>query len=151
MNYGFQICAALLRLISPRLIRNAFSFDLSSSHVGRAGHSDVLVQATFSAHDIVVVITLFYGTAHGLPEPGRHSPNLGGRYMCRIPIISQPAFDIISQPGDTYPVPSMYRKPPVSFRAPRSKSGCGHPDGICLLYTSPSPRDQRGSRMPSSA
>ena len=25
-----------------------------------------------------------------------------------------------------------------------------HP-GTCLLYTSPSPRDQRGSRMPSSA
>ena len=25
------------------------------------------------------------------------------------------------------------------------------PDGLCLLYTSPSPRDQRGSRMPSSA
>ena len=25
------------------------------------------------------------------------------------------------------------------------------PSGICLLYTSPSPRDQRGSRMPSSA
>ena len=24
-------------------------------------------------------------------------------------------------------------------------------DGFCLLYTSPSPRDQRGSRMPSSA
>ena len=24
-------------------------------------------------------------------------------------------------------------------------------DTICLLYTSPSPRDQRGSRMPSSA
>ena len=24
-------------------------------------------------------------------------------------------------------------------------------DGVCLLYTSPSPRDQRGSRMPSSA
>ena len=28
--------------------------------------------------------------------------------------------------------------------------GCGLPEG-CLLYTSPSPRDQRGSRMPSSA
>ena len=27
-------------------------------------------------------------------------------------------------------------------------SGCGK---TCLLYTSPSPRDQRGSRMPSSA
>ena len=28
-----------------------------------------------------------------------------------------------------------------------------YPDGseVCLLYTSPSPRDQRGSRMPSSA
>ena len=26
-----------------------------------------------------------------------------------------------------------------------------HPRGYCLLYTSPSPRDQRGSRMPSSA
>ena len=25
------------------------------------------------------------------------------------------------------------------------------PTGVCLLYTSPSPRDQRGSRMPSSA
>ena len=24
-------------------------------------------------------------------------------------------------------------------------------DAVCLLYTSPSPRDQRGSRMPSSA
>ena len=27
----------------------------------------------------------------------------------------------------------------------------GGPNRICLLYTSPSPRDQRGSRMPSSA
>ena len=26
-----------------------------------------------------------------------------------------------------------------------------HKAGGCLLYTSPSPRDQRGSRMPSSA
>ena len=32
-------------------------------------------------------------------------------------------------------------------------SGCplDTPSGLCLLYTSPSPRDQRGSRMPSSA
>ena len=27
----------------------------------------------------------------------------------------------------------------------------GEDAGFCLLYTSPSPRDQRGSRMPSSA
>ena len=29
--------------------------------------------------------------------------------------------------------------------------GIGAGGGNCLLYTSPSPRDQRGSRMPSSA
>ena len=31
------------------------------------------------------------------------------------------------------------------------RSEVGKQLGICLLYTSPSPRDQRGSRMPSSA
>ena len=34
------------------------------------------------------------------------------------------------------------------YRFPSASSG---PSYICLLYTSPSPRDQRGSRMPSSA
>ena len=34
----------------------------------------------------------------------------------------------------------------------RSGEGAGYGNlGTCLLYTSPSPRDQRGSRMPSSA
>ena len=33
------------------------------------------------------------------------------------------------------------------YIASRSKDACE----ACLLYTSPSPRDQRGSRMPSSA
>ena len=32
-----------------------------------------------------------------------------------------------------------------------SLSGFTQVDSTCLLYTSPSPRDQRGSRMPSSA
>ena len=38
-------------------------------------------------------------------------------------------------------------------RAPRNASGTCYrvPSCACLLYTSPSPRDQRGSRMPSSA
>ena len=37
--------------------------------------------------------------------------------------------------------------------APRSADGLRSLStlGVCLLYTSPSPRDQRGSRMPSSA
>ena len=36
----------------------------------------------------------------------------------------------------------------ISYKAP---AGGGTTDYACLLYTSPSPRDQRGSRMPSSA
>ena len=32
-----------------------------------------------------------------------------------------------------------------------SANQLGLPYRVCLLYTSPSPRDQRGSRMPSSA
>ena len=51
--------------------------------------------------------------------------------------------------------------PPVGLGEPMRAGSIGqvadsmHPDfakgDICLLYTSPSPRDQRGSRMPSSA
>ena len=33
----------------------------------------------------------------------------------------------------------------------RGETAYTRPQGSCLLYTSPSPRDQRGSRMPSSA
>ena len=35
--------------------------------------------------------------------------------------------------------------------APRANPACSVNLLVCLLYTSPSPRDQRGSRMPSSA
>ena len=44
---------------------------------------------------------------------------------------------------DNYPVVHFYKDNPFPYIQlyPR----------ICLLYTSPSPRDQRGSRMPSSA
>ena len=38
---------------------------------------------------------------------------------------------------------------PNAGRGPQLRWGVGH--SSCLLYTSPSPRDQRGSRMPSSA
>ena len=33
----------------------------------------------------------------------------------------------------------------------RPRAGSGEDERICLLYTSPSPRDKRQSRMPSSA
>ena len=45
---------------------------------------------------------------------------------------------------------------PIGFDASQTRwyaqelVNLGHPE-CCLLYTSPSPRDQRGSRMPSSA
>ena len=42
--------------------------------------------------------------------------------------------------------------PPTSIDAPSPPRGYVHRwIRACLLYTSPSPRDQRGSRMPSSA
>ena len=48
------------------------------------------------------------------------------------------------------------REREVAANAPLSRTGTGkrrapYPVNYCLLYTSPSPRDQRGSRMPSSA
>ena len=36
-------------------------------------------------------------------------------------------------------------------RIPVTERGAGHPEYICLLYTSPSPRDATLSRIPSSA
>ena len=38
-----------------------------------------------------------------------------------------------------------------SLREVAERTGNTYPTKTCLLYTSPSPRDQRGSRMPSSA
>ena len=41
---------------------------------------------------------------------------------------------------------------PIALTAPTPHMSAGKPELVsCLLYTSPSPRDQRGSRMPSSA
>ena len=44
-------------------------------------------------------------------------------------------------------VPSMPMQMPMQAAMPAAPA----PAPACLLYTSPSPRDQRGSRMPSSA
>ena len=57
-------------------------------------------------------------------------------------------------PAGAFIVPDVYHeiyvmRPEIDFLDADKK----HFDGpkVCLLYTSPSPRDQRGSRMPSSA
>ena len=54
-----------------------------------------------------------------------------------------------STPVETFP-PQLAPDPHVLQQMSRSDFRTRAPD-TCLLYTSPSPRDQRGSRMPSSA
>ena len=44
-----------------------------------------------------------------------------------------------------------YREGDIEIAYPKEKEMDWLMPWICLLYTSPSPRDQRGSRMPSSA
>ena len=46
---------------------------------------------------------------------------------------------------------ASYRKPTGMFDVATSSSGEVYAINGCLLYTSPSPRDKRQSRMPSSA
>ena len=60
---------------------------------------------------------------NSLPCHLRHNTNL-------------PGFKQQQQQSSRIPVPTQHQPPQPS---------------TCLLYTSPSPRDQRGSRMPSSA
>ena len=52
-------------------------------------------------------------------------------------------------PGRTHPIPVLIQRP-KGLPNPAPVLVWAH-GGACLLYTSPSPRDQRGSRMPSSA
>ena len=56
----------------------------------------------------------------------------------------------ISFPDDSMPGIDVIL-PDLSFIEVRADSLAGLVLTHCLLYTSPSPRDQRGSRMPSSA
>ena len=65
----------------------------------------------------------------------------------------------VSYEVDGLDVAYLHIDPFVAFRAwfdEAAAAGEGEPyamvlSTVCLLYTSPSPRDQRGSRMPSSA
>ena len=47
--------------------------------------------------------------------------------------------------------PGVQMRVPLSLGARLTVTASGKNVSVCLLYTSPSPRDQRGSRMPSSA
>ena len=62
---------------------------------------------------------------------------------------------IVIKPGETHLVPTglaIHIANPGYAAMILPRSGMGHKHGIvCLLYTSPSPRDLSTSRMPSSA
>ena len=63
---------------------------------------------------------------------------------------------ILSTEGLDLPVPYLASdEPRLDYAKMAAKLHAGQPETLvamtCLLYTSPSPRDQRGSRMPSSA
>ena len=60
--------------------------------------------------------------------------------------------DAIKQKGRTCVCTALYWKGHlVKCEIALAKGKAAYDKRICLLYTSPSPRDQRGSRMPSSA
>ena len=70
-----------------------------------------------------------------------------------------PSATFITNGVERVVVNQMHRSPGVFFDHDKGKThasgkllfNCRVIPNSCLLYTSPSPRDQRGSRMPSSA
>ena len=59
----------------------------------------------------------------------------------------------LSSDNSNYPLSVFSKSQSKHFPASSSQNNTidGNKSIVCLLYTSPSPRDQRGSRMPSSA
>ena len=72
------------------------------------------------------------------------SPHTGGQHLvgCLIFLVA-----LCHDPAQIHLIQTPFRSTPESFGAV-AVSGIGL---ICLLYTSPSPRDRQKSRMPSSA
>ena len=79
------------------------------------------------------------GTEIGVKEPSAtFSPCFGAPFMLRQP--SKYA-ELLGEMLDKYDIKVWLI----------NTGWTGGPYGVCLLYTSPSPRDKRQSRMPSSA
>ena len=81
---------------------------------------------------------------------------LGGTlilFLSSIFIVDERQKALVLQFGQ---IKSVKENPGLAFKLPFIQDVVRYDDRIlsldtCLLYTSPSPRDQRGSRMPSSA
>ena len=80
-----------------------------------------------------------------------------GRDISRLPIIDGLVQTANKIPSPNISIPSGVQnifdilEPTAAAAAARTGVSQFTPQLSCLLYTSPSPRDQRGSRMPSSA
>ena len=83
-----------------------------------------------------------YNPFQSIPKRGKDGYNLGGFEQDSSEYVVYDLVSVLSE-RDGEPFQRLEDPSPVRDFFPRR-------DG-CLLYTSPSPRDQRGSRMPSSA
>ena len=88
---------------------------------------------------------------------GKKIVALGERFLHNIPVV-RVIYTSIKKVVDTVSLtetPTFEKMVLITYpREPLKTLGivcCDTPDGICLLYTSPSPRDRQKSRMPSSA
>ena len=85
----------------------------------------------------VLIVTLAAGAALSLSACGSMKQSVGLSKVVPDEFVTVASAPLV--------VPPEYGLTPPSPGAPRPQ------ELACLLYTSPSPRDQRGSRMPSSA
>ena len=106
-------------------IRNAFSFDLSSSHVGRAGHSDVLAKPTS------LIGWLVTSHAHSPTRSKPHSPLTTFVVVINLffmaPPTDSPSLAATPQTwaGGICAVSRSYRNPLLtSYRNPATRTPC---------------------------
>ena len=104
-----------------------------------------------------------HGSDNNSDEMGRNDPQVEtakvslarsylrlDQYRKALPILEKLSLSFRGQ--DRYGNEPGARSYIVSYSLARALQGVGrYRDSICLLYTSPSPRDKRQSRMPSSA
>ena len=88
---------------------------------------------------------------HGNTEPGQVTATpdaVAAEQEAKGPEISH---TLVPLPGKESVAPKITQKTTIEFRTTAGPIVIEVYPEACLLYTSPSPRDQRGSRMPSSA
>ena len=151
--------SALTAACASRLLRRAVGLRRLIEHPPRAAAATTPARAIPSLHPSggEVPFTTSSSSAHdgdadksGACE--RKRPGDDG-----LPIVYHPAYSKPVMPDDhRFPMPvfrEIYRrliKDGVAVPGKNLFQPARMPS-LCLLYTSPSPRDQRGSRMPSSA